>query len=108
MQPASHGSRVAQRRENPAKNLQAADLGIGIVTIAHTNENGDPKYCKMVRQRAGVVIELHRDLDADSEVDKNTLKLYVTKNRPCSTVGKGGELVFNLDTFTLNEKSVGF
>lgn len=86
----------------------AADLGIGIVTIAHTNENGDPKYCKMVRQRAGVVIELHRDLDADSEVDKNTLKLYVTKNRPCSTVGKGGELVFNLDTFTLNDKSVGF
>ena len=39
----------------------AAELNVGIVTIAHTNENGDPKYCKMIGQRASVIINLDRD-----------------------------------------------
>jgi twinkle protein len=86
----------------------ANDLNIGIVTIAHTNENGDIKYCKMIGQRASVRIELKRDKGADNPLDRNTLKMYVTKNRPCSVEGPAGELVFDLDTFTLNDKEEGF
>lgn len=86
----------------------ANDLNIGIVTIAHTNENGDVKYCKMIGQRASVRIELKRDKQADNELDRNTLKMYVTKNRPCSVEGPAGELVFDVNTFTLNDKEEGF
>jgi twinkle protein len=86
----------------------ASDLGIGIVTIAHTNDDGAPKYCKMIRQRASVVIEMVRDKSSDDPVEKNTLRLYVTKNRPASVEGPAGELVFDLDTFNLNCKKQGF
>jgi twinkle protein len=82
----------------------AADLNIGIITIAHTNENGDAKYCKMIVQRASVVIDLDRDKDSDDILERNTTKLYVKKNRPCGLEGKAGELIFDIDTFTLKEK----
>jgi twinkle protein len=43
----------------------AAELNVGIVTIAHTNDDGDPKYCKMIGQRASVIIDLSRDKESD-------------------------------------------
>jgi len=86
----------------------AADLAIGIVTIAHTNENGDPKYCKMIGQRASVIINLERDKEAADLIDRNTTKITVQKNRPCGLEGKAGELLFDLDTFTLSEKKDTF
>lgn len=81
----------------------AAELNVGIVTIAHTNENGDPKYCKMIGQRASVIIDLNRDKEADSLEERNTTYLKVEKNRPCSEEGQAGKLRFNTDTFTLRE-----
>ena len=81
----------------------AAELNVGIVTIAHTNENGDPKYCKMIGQRASVIIDLNRDKEADSIEERNTTYLKVEKNRPCSEEGLAGMLRFSTDTFTLRE-----
>jgi twinkle protein len=81
----------------------AAELNVGIVTIAHTNENGDPKYCKMIGQRASVIIDLQRDKEADSLEERNTTYIRVEKNRPCSEEGSAGMMRFNSDTFTLRE-----
>jgi twinkle protein len=81
----------------------AAELNVGIVTIAHTNENGDPKYCKMIGQRASVIIDLHRDKEADSIEERNTTYLKVEKNRPCAEEGHAGKLRFSTETFTLRE-----
>ena len=81
----------------------AAELNIGIVTIAHTNENGDPKYCKMIGQRASVIIDLYRDKEADTLEERNTMYINVQKNRPCSEEGNAGMMKFNLDTFMLRE-----
>ena len=81
----------------------AADLNVGIVTIAHTNEDGDIKYCKMVGQRASVIVRLDRDKDAEDEYDKNTTRLYIEKNRPASIEGPAGELFFDINTFTMEE-----
>ena len=81
----------------------AAELNVGIVTIAHTNEDGDPKYCKMIGQRASVIIDLQRDKEADNVEDRNTTYLSVQKNRPCSEEGRAGKMRFNMETFTLRE-----
>ena len=81
----------------------AAELNVGIVTIAHTNDNGDPKYCKMIGQRASVIIDLQRDKEADSLEERNTTYIRVEKNRPCSEEGSAGMLRFNTETFTLRE-----
>jgi len=82
----------------------AASLGIGIVTIAHTNDNGDPKYCKMIGQRASVIIDLIRDKDSEDFEEKNTTYLKVEKNRPAGVDGPAGAMSFDLTTFTMKEK----
>lgn len=84
----------------------AADLNIGIVTIGHTNDNGDFKYCKMIGQRASVIIDLERDKEADDMLERNTTTLVVKKNRPCGLEGNAGELLFDGDTFTLKRKRI--
>ena len=82
----------------------SADLNVGIITIAHTNEAGDVKYCKMIGQRASVIIDIHRDKESDNLVDRNTTKLVIKKNRPTGLEGEAGELTFDPETFTLKEK----
>lgn len=86
----------------------AADLNVGIVTIGHTNDYGDFKYCRMIGQRASVIIDLVRDKEATDLIERNTTTLVVKKNRPCGLEGNAGELLFDGDTFTLKEKGVGW
>lgn len=86
----------------------AAELNIGIVSIGHTNEAGEFKYCRMIGQRASVVIDLYRDRNSDNIQERNTTKLFIRKNRPCGLEGEAGELVFDSNTFTLDVKSKGF
>jgi len=82
----------------------AAELGVGIVTIGHTNDDGAVKYCRMIEQRASVVVELNRNKLSENADERNTTKLLVTKNRPVGPTGYAGQLVFNTNTFTLAEK----
>ena len=82
----------------------AAELGVGIVTIGHTNDDGAVKYCRMIEQRASVVVELQRDKMSENEEERNTTKLLVTKNRPVGPTGYAGQLYFDTRTFTLAEK----
>ena len=82
----------------------AAELNVGIITIAHTNDDGAVKYCKMIEQRASVVVELQRDKMAEDPTDRNTTRLFITKNRPTGATGFAGEMLFNSDTFTLANK----
>jgi hypothetical protein len=82
----------------------AADLNVGIITIAHTNEMGEVKYCRMIGQRASVIIDIQRDKDSENLLDRNTTKLVIKKNRPTGLEGSAGELLFDPETFTLSEK----
>lgn len=81
----------------------AADLNIGIVSIAHTNDDGEIKYCRMLGQRASVIIRLDRDKEAEDFEDRNTTRLILEKNRPCSEEGPAGEMFFDTSTFTMRE-----
>lgn len=81
----------------------AASLNIGIVTIAHTNADGDPLYCKMIGKRASVIIHLDRDKHNEDYTIANTMKIFVQKNRPTSSEGPAGAMFFNVDTFMLEE-----
>ena len=83
----------------------AADLNVGIVSIGHTTDNGDFKYCKMIGQRASVIVNLERDKEATDYEERNTTYLRVEKNRPTGEEGMAGKMRFSSDTFTLREVS---
>ena len=82
----------------------AAELGVGIVTIGHTNDDGQVKYCRMIEQRASVVVDLQRDKMSEDKEERNTTRLLVTKNRPVGPTGYAGQVEFDPDSFTLKEK----
>ena len=84
--------------------LLATELGIGIVSIAHENDDGQIRDCRMIGKRASVVLKLSRDKHAESDEEKNTTKITVEKNRPVGPTGYGGMLGFDTGTFTLDEK----
>lgn len=82
-----------------------AELNVAIVTIAHTNDDGEIKYCRMIGQRASIIIKLERDKDSKDEDVRNTTWLTIEKNRPMSLEGHAGCLEFNPDTFVIEEKT---
>jgi twinkle protein len=82
----------------------ASELNVGIVTIAHENDDGQIRDCRTIGKRASVVVKLERDKMSEDDDDRNTTKLLVTKNRPAGTTGHAGSLTFDADSFTLKEK----
>jgi len=81
----------------------SSELDIGIVSIAHTNDDGEIKYARMLGQRAAVVINVDRDMMHESETESNITRLTVTKNRPNTILGNAGEMFFDRETFTMRE-----
>lgn len=102
---------------NQLKRL-APELNVGIITIAHANEDGDAKYCRSIVQGAAFEIGLSRDLDSEVEEIRNTMQIRVgRKNRTGGGSGPAGELVFDTSTYMLtvphtptvgNDSEVGF
>jgi len=50
-----------------------------------------------------VIIDLSRDKQAEDDTDRNTTYLRVEKNRPCSEEGPAGTMLFDPQSFTLQE-----
>jgi twinkle protein len=82
----------------------AAETGVGIVTIAHQNDNGEIRDCRLIGKQAAVRVDLHRELLSSDEDTRNTTTLTVVKNRPVGPTGYAGQLKFDIDSFTLREK----
>jgi len=80
----------------------ASDLDVGIVTIAHQNQNGDTMYSTMIGKKAAFEITLHRDQEAEDPVERNRTKVRVgRKNRVGLGNGPAGALDFLAETYTL-------
>jgi 5S rRNA maturation endonuclease (ribonuclease M5) len=83
----------------------ASELGIGIVSIAHENDDGQIRDCRMLGKRASVVVKLERDKDSTDTNISNTTSLKLLKNRPVGPTTFAGMLEFDPDSFTLSEKT---
>ena len=82
----------------------AAETGVGIIGIAHENDDGKIRDCRMLAKQAAVVIRLTRDVTNPDQELRNTTTLTSLKNRPASYVGYAGEVEFDVDTFQIKEK----
>lgn len=85
----------------------AVELNVGIVVIAHSNKEGEAKYCASIIQGAAFEIVLKRNPDAADETLANTTFVYVgRKNRTGGGSGYAGSLYFDFDKFTLEPTSL--
>lgn len=86
---------------NTLKRL-APELNVGIVVIAHANDDGDAKYCRSIVQSAAYEIVLKRDRDSDDSIERNRMHISVgRKNRTGGGSGPAGSLTFDKDTYML-------
>jgi len=81
----------------------ATELNIGIVIIAHENDEGKISDCRKLGKQASVVVTLERDIENPDDDIRNTTVLRSSKNRPTSFVGYAGTMKFDPSTFTLSE-----
>lgn len=82
--------------------LLCAEVNVGVVVIAHSNADGEAKYCKSLTQSAAYEIILERDPNSEDPYERN--KTYVSvgkKNRTGGGSGPGGVLIFDQDTYCL-------
>ena len=87
---------------NKLKRL-APELNVGILFIAHANEDGEAKYCKSLTQSVAYEIFIDRDLESEDEETRNTTFISVgRKNRTGGGSGPAGGLLFDLDSYTLS------
>lgn len=80
----------------------ASELGVGIITIAHQNQNGDTMYATMIGKKAAFEIILKRDQEAEDLTERNRTYIYVgRKNRVGLGNGPAGVLEFDHSSYTL-------
>jgi twinkle protein len=86
---------------NKLKRL-APEINVGIVVIAHANDDGEAKYCRSIVQGAAFEIALERDVDAEDLHERNLTRVRVgRKNRVGGGSGPAGALTFDVDTYTM-------
>jgi len=81
----------------------ASELNVGILLIAHENDEGKVSDCRKLAKQASVGVRLERDMDSTDDVVRNLTTLRVLKNRPASFVGFSGQVSFDPETFVLSE-----
>ncbi len=81
----------------------ATELNVGIVMTTHVNDDGQTRSSRMIGKSASVRIDLNRDHMSTDPLVRNTTRLSISKNRPTGTTGYGGQVVFDPDTFTIQE-----
>lgn len=108
---------LAHQRKDPSQSVEqflsqlsvklsrlASETGVGIITIAHQNDQGEIRDCRLIGKQAAVRVDLSRDLLSSDEDIRNTTTLTIKKNRPVGPTGFAGQLFFDSDSFTLREK----
>ena len=74
----------------------------GVVWTAHINDEGGTRDSRMIGKACSVRIKIERNLMAEEDTERNTTRLFVSKNRPFTKTGPAGALFFDEDTFTIS------
>lgn len=79
------------------------ELDFALIFISHVNDEGKTRGSRYIGKSAAVRIDLHRNITAETEAERNRTYLTVSKNRFGSITGPAGVLVFNPNTFKVGE-----
>jgi hypothetical protein len=81
----------------------AKELNIGVIFISQVNDDGRTKYAAALEEEAIICIQISRDVDSEDEVERNTTRFYIDKNRPFAKLGDAGSVFYDPETTVLRE-----
>lgn len=79
------------------------ELDFALIFVSHVNDYGQTRGSRNISKVADIRIDAYRDLTDPNPVIRNTTNLIISKNRFSGRTGPAGSLVFNPNTYTLNE-----
>lgn len=79
------------------------ELNIAVISVIHTNRQGQIRGTAGVEQLANIVIRLERDKTEKDEWRRNITKVSVEKNRFCGYTGPASWLWYNQNSGCLSE-----
>src|SRR5690606_20435099 len=83
----------------------AKELNFCLVMISHVNDDGQTRGSRNIEKIADTIIHLWRDKLSEDEIEKNTLRMTVEKNRLAGRTGQAEPLYFNTETFKLQTEA---
>ena len=83
--------------------MMVKELSFAFIKVSHVNDQGQTRGSRMLAKNADIRIDLKRDLLADDPVRRNTLDIFVSKNRFSGLTGFAGSVYFNPITHTYEE-----
>ena len=84
--------------------MMVEELDFTLFMISHVNDQGQTRGSRNIAKVADLRIDMHRDLTAESDLERNTTYLTIAKNRFAGKTGPAGRLFFNSDTYVLSEQ----
>ncbi len=88
------GSRMAQL---------CKELNIGVIFISQVNADGMTKYAAALEEEAIICVLLERDSESEDELEQNTTRFIIDKNRSFSKLGNAGAVYYDPITTILTE-----
>jgi len=83
--------------------MMVEELDFTLFMISHVNDEGQTRGSRNIGKVADLRIDLSRDLKAVDDRTRNTTFLTVSKNRFAGKTGPAGALLFDHDTYCLEE-----
>lgn len=80
------------------------DLKFHLVFISHVNDDGKTRGSRNISKIANTRIDMYRDVENADPVVRNTTNLTISKNRFTSITGPATPLVFDPETFVMEEQ----
>jgi len=81
------------------------ELDFTLFCVSHVNDDGLTRGSRNISKVAHTWVHLDRDVSADNDFVRNIARVTIKKNRPTGRTGPAGKLIFNPETFMLNELS---
>lgn len=80
------------------------DLDFVCQAISHVNDNGQSRGSRTIEHTAHQIISLRRDKTAEDQTERNTTYVTVEGNRGGFLTGPAGKLIFNPETWRMEEQ----
>jgi len=83
--------------------MMAKELDFALLIVSHVNDDGKPRGSRNIAKVCHVHIHLDRDVEAETHTVRNKTRVTIRKNRFGSHTGPAGTLVFDPNTFLIEE-----
>ena len=83
--------------------MMVKELDFALIVVSHVNDEGLTRGSRNISKIADIRIDLKRDVTSSDPVVRRTTHLTISKNRFCGRTGPAGELLFDPQTYTLEE-----